>query len=320
MNRNIFCITLLTVSVLCPAISWGSGSVGSRIDAQTTTTTTTTTTVVSQTQTVVKKEKEWRPFKVCVLDFTSIDILGQKRFLDVRNQPIVIPAQSTLTPDDNAAMCAVMQGWVRMIDAEDNSRTNEANRTVQMDDNDFERAKALELYKKIVAGPSRPMVIGANYLSAYLGQYNDVFSCMDQSLILSAMYKLQDSKDFPKDYMINLARETGATHLIYGTVSDIRSGEKSFKGYGIETKTLVYELDVVVKMVDLVAQGTVYSNVYTGVYQIKLPAVGGETLSNDVFQLLMKSALQQAADDLYSVCKPGRKNKVTVTPLPENKK
>ena len=30
----------------------------------------------------------------------------------------------------------------------------------------------------------------------------------------------------------------------------------------------------------------------------------------------MTSALQQAAEDLYDVCRPGRKNKIKVTPLP----
>ena len=30
----------------------------------------------------------------------------------------------------------------------------------------------------------------------------------------------------------------------------------------------------------------------------------------------MKSALEQAAEDLYEVCREGRKNKVTVTPMP----
>ena len=29
----------------------------------------------------------------------------------------------------------------------------------------------------------------------------------------------------------------------------------------------------------------------------------------------MTSALEQAAEDLYDICRPGRKNKVTVTPL-----
>jgi len=30
----------------------------------------------------------------------------------------------------------------------------------------------------------------------------------------------------------------------------------------------------------------------------------------------MKSALEQAAEELYDVCREGRKNKVTVTPMP----
>ena len=30
----------------------------------------------------------------------------------------------------------------------------------------------------------------------------------------------------------------------------------------------------------------------------------------------MKSALEQAAEDFYEVCREGRKNKVTVTPMP----
>ncbi len=30
----------------------------------------------------------------------------------------------------------------------------------------------------------------------------------------------------------------------------------------------------------------------------------------------MKSALEQAAEDLFDVCREGRKNKVTVTPMP----
>ncbi len=34
-----------------------------------------------------------------------------------------------------------------------------------------------------------------------------------------------------------------------------------------ETKTTNYQLDVIIKMVDLVRQSTVYSNVYTGNYR-----------------------------------------------------
>ena len=282
-------------------------------EEQTTTTTTTTTTTV--TETVVKEKKTWSPFKVCVLDFTTADIEGQKRFLDQQNKPITIPPQSTLNDEDRQSINSVMQGFVRMIDAWDNTRTNTANRSAQTEDNAFNRTKALELYNKVVRGKSRPIVIGADYLAAYLGRHNDVFSCIGKDEMAAAMNKLRQDADFPQDFMIKLARETGATHLIYGTVSDLRTRHNAFKGYGIETKTTVYELDVIVKMVDLAAQHSAYSNVYTGTYREQRP-VSTSQIDDNIFQSLMKAALEQAAEDFYDACKPGRKNKVTVTPLP----
>ena len=115
--------------------------------------------------------------------------------------------------------------------------------------------------------------------------------------------------------MLRIAKETGATHLIYGTVSDIHSRTSSFSGYGINTNTSTYQLDVTVKMIDLAAQHSVYSNVYTGSYREQRP-VSTEAFDNNIYLTLMKSALEQAAEDLYDVCKEGRKNKVTVTPMP----
>ena len=267
------------------------------------------------TETVIKEKTKWSPFKVCVLDFTSLDIQGQKRFLNEKNKPINIPPQCTLNDADRKSMDNVMQGFVRMIDAWDNTKTNDANRDAQVDDNKFNRAKAIDLYNTTVKGEARPMVIGADYLTAYLGRHNDVFTCIDTSHMVAAMQKLQTARDFPKDFMLRLARETGATHLIYGTVSDMRTKTNSFKGYGIETKTTNYQLDVIIKMVDLAAQHTVYSNVYTGNYREQRP-ISGTQFDNNIFQNLMTSALEQAAEDLYDNCRPGRKNKIKVTPLP----
>ena len=275
----------------------------------------TTTTVITKTVIQEKEKIKWSPFRVCVLDFTSLDIQGQKRFLDQRNNPIVIPPQNTLNSEDHKTISSVMQGFVRMIDAWDNTRTNTANRAAQVDDNSFNRTKALELYNSVVKGQSRPLVIGADYLSAYLGRHNDVFSCLDTSQMAAAMGRLQQDPDFPRDFMLKLAKMTGATHLIYGTVSDLRKKSNSFKGYGIETSTTNYQLDVIVKMVDLAAQHTVYSNVYTGNYREQRP-VSTDQIDHNIFQNLMTSALEQAAEDLYDVCKPGRNNRVTVTPLP----
>ena len=275
----------------------------------------TTTTVITKTVIQEKEKIKWSPFRVCVIDFTSIDTQGQKRFLDQQNNQIVIPPQNTLNAEDRKSISSVMQGFVRMIDAWDNTRTNSANRHAQIDDNEFNRTKALELYNSVVKGQARPLVIGAEYLSAYLGRHNDVFSCLDASQMATAMNRLQRDPDFPRDFMLKLAKMTGATHLIYGTVSDLRKKSNSFKGYGIETSTTNYQLDVIVKMVDLAAQHTVYSNVYTGNYREQRP-VSTDQIDHDIFQNLMTSALEQAAEDLYDVCKPGRKNRVTVTPLP----
>lgn len=281
---------------------------------ETRTQTTTTTTVVTE-KTVTTEKTNWRPFKVCVLDFSTIDTAGQKRFLSEDNKPIVIPPRSTLTDEDRKSMDAVMQGYVRMIDAWDNTRTNNADRAAQIEDNAANRRKALDLYESVMKGPSRPMVIGAEYLSAYLGRHNDVFGCLDVSQVAAAMEKIRKEEDFPKDFMLRIAKETGATHLIYGTVSDLRTKSNSFSGYGIETKTTTYQLDVIVKMIDLAAQCSVYSNVYTGTYREQRP-ISGDQFDDNIFQSLMTSAMEEAAEDIYNVCKPGSKNKVTVTPMP----
>ena len=310
-------VTALTAAVLTASAAGLVSARGAETEKETTSTTTTTTTVITETVSTKEKTKkpEWKPFKVCVLDFNTIDIFGQQRFLDVQNKPIVIPPQSMLDDADHRSISAYMQGYVRMMDAYDVSSTNEANRDAQIEDNIFTREKALALFNTVMNGPSRPMVIGAEYLSAYLGRHSDVFGCMDISQVAAAMEKLRKQDDFPRDFMLRIAKETGATHLIYGTVSDLRSKRNSFSGYGITTSTTMFELDVIVKMIDLAAQHTVYSNVYTGAYREQRP-VGAGQIDNDIFQSLMKSALEQAAEDLYDVCREGRKNKVTVTPMP----
>lgn len=262
-----------------------------------------------------KNSKEWQPFRVCVLDFSSADIKGQQRLAAYQNAQIVIPPQNTLNDADRKSINSVMQGFVRMIDAWDNSMTNTSNRRAQTADNAFNRAHAIELYNTVINGESRPLVLGADYLSAYLGKHNDVFSCIDASRMTEAMNRLQREPDFPRDFMLRLAKETGATHLIYGTVSDLRAKSNSFKGYGIETMTTNYQLDVILKLVDLISQRTVYSRVYTGNYREQRP-VSGTQIDHNIFQSLMTAALEQAAEDLYEKCRPGQTDGITVTPMP----
>ena len=282
---------------------------------ETTTTTTTTKTVI--TERVVKEKPAWQKMKVCVMDFTTIDIEGHNRFLGVNNKPIVVPAQNMLNDEDHKTINGVMQGFVRMIDAWDNTRTNQANREGQEGDNAFTRDKALAIYAKTVEGQPRPIVIGADYLTAYLGRYTDVFACMAQNQLGTTMKKIRQQPDFPQDFMLKVAQATGATHLIYGTLSDIRTRENHFKGYGIETHTINYDMDVIIKVVDLVAKLTVFSNVYTSSYNARRP-VSNAQFDKAIYQNLMTSALQQAAEELYELCKPGDEIKIRPTPLPQN--
>ena len=260
------------------------------------------------------KPAETPRYRVCVLDFSTPDILGQKKLLDGRNSTIEIPPQSTLNDADRKSLNSITQGLVRLLDAWDNTKTNAANRAAQAGDNAFNRQKALELYDITVKGEARPVILGAEYLAARLGRHNDVFSCIDAQSVTGAMSRLRQSPDFPKDFLRKLAQETGATHLIYGTVSDLRTKINSFKGYGIETKNVTWELDVIVRMFDLAARRSVYSNVYTGRHSEQHPA-GGMTLDSSRFQTLMNSALEQAAEDLYQTCRNRGNKAVQVRPV-----
>ena len=122
--------------------------------------------------------------------------------------------------------------------------------------------------------------------------------------------------DFPKDFLLRIAQTTGATHLIYGTLSDLRSKTTSFQGYGITTKSTVYDLDVILKVVDLADQNIVYSKVYTGTVQEQDLSTGGLTVDGDRYRTMMKNALQEAAQDLYECFKPGPEQKIKVRPIP----
>ena len=60
-----------------------------------------------------------------------------------------------------------------------------------------------------------------------------------------------------------------------------------------------------------------FSNVYTSSYNERRP-VSNAQFDKAIYQNLMTSALQQAAEELYELCKPGEDNKIRPTPLPEN--
>ena len=94
-----------------------------------------------------------------------------------------------------------------------------------------------------------------------------------------------------------------------GQPLELRRMRKAFHG------AHTVDVEDAVKMVDLVTQQTVHANTYTGAYREQRP-ISGMQFDNNIFQTLMKSALQQAADELYEKCAPGRMNTIRVTPIP----
>ena len=244
------------------------------------------------------------PFKIGVLDFTSADVEGNKRFLDDQKQVLTIPAASTLNSEDRQSIHPVMQGFVRMIDAWGTVKNTDPVRTVEVAEYQRQVMQQRELYQRTVHGESRPMIIGADYLRAELGQYPAIFSTIEPAALTAAMAKLTTAPDFPAAFPQRLTGLTGATHLIRGTVSDLRRQTVIFRGYGIETKTVVYQLDLILQMFDLSRGATVYSGTYTAELRERQP-LSGAVITDNHFQRLLTMAVKQGAADFAAACRPG---------------
>ena len=221
-----------------------------------------------------------KPWIVCVLDFASAN---------------------TSSSEKNKAHASSEHNVPNEI--------HEANYKAEIDTNTFNRQKSKESLSAFIKEQKRSTVIGAEYLEAYLSKHSGDFVCLDRTQVSAQLKKFQSKQDFPADFFQKISEETGATHLIYGMVSDITTKESSFDGYGISSKITTSSLDVVIKVVDLSLQKIIHIGIYTGEYRTQ--AVNGqkEELSN-VFQYLMKDALKKAADDIYQFALSEEQNKI----------
>lgn len=243
----------------------------------------------------VKAEKR-KPIRVGVLDFTTLDMKGQS----ILNRPDIklnMPVQESLNSGERKSVNSIMQGFVKLLDAWSNIKNTDADRELQTSNIKFKYEQDKALYQTVVKGEQRPVLFGAEYLNSYLGESPAFFQCIESSVITSSMVKLQSAPDFPKELLPRLARETHATHLIYGNVSDIRKKSKTVTAYRVTTSSTEYELDLLIRLFDLNEQATVYSTVVTGVYKIRSQS-RGEMITSDIFQELLKSATKQAAEKI----------------------
>ncbi len=251
---------------------------------------------------------------LCVLDFSCIDIEGLKLLPSTGGQSIIVPSQNSLNTEDRRSINSVMQGLIRLMDSWDNSKTNEVNRIIQLDDIILHRDAALEVYKKITSGPQRSLVLGAEYLTGYLGEQTPPINCTDSNIVTAAMLKLQQDPDFPLNFQAKLAADTGVTHLVYGSVGDISYTAKVTEYYGIKRESVTYRLPITIKVVDLARQYTVFSKTYESTYTEKQP-FNGLIIESNIYGKLMQNILRQVASDIAQASLPGDDQLISVKPI-----
>jgi hypothetical protein len=207
-------------------------------------------------------------------------------------------ANATLTDADRVSANSVMLGLVLLAEAEDTAATNSVNRLSQIQDNEFARAKAIAEYEQKIKEGVRNVVIGADLLCGELGNKPELFAFVDKDRFNKAAAAVLEKDELPENYLAELAGVTGATHAVYGTVSDLRTSVKKFTGYGITTENTLYELDLIIKVLDLNSGRIIYAKTSTG----KVKVTNNDNVvcasSSDNFALALNDAVRQAGKEL----------------------
>ena len=292
-EKTVTTETTVTTEKTPPSSSTTTETTVSQNNSTTTQKTVTTEKIVVTEKTVVTQKESAKP-RIAVFPFTTIDIQGQ-HFRDFTDRTVPVAPQNSLNDAELGAVDEVMLGYVKLVDAEE-ERTRRAHDRARLDaENDRNLARQNELADKLLKTPQRAVVIGAAYMEAALGNYDSV-ELVDRKDIYKAYRDMSERQAgaLPRTLPEALQIE-GATHVLYGTVADFRAAGNEYSGYGINTKTFVYELDVMIKIVDLKTNRIAFSGVFTG--QSREFYLDGQkaVLDNGRFETLMKSAVAQAA-------------------------
>jgi len=292
-EKTVTTETTVTTEKTPPSTTTTTETTVSKNDTVTTQKTVTTEKIVVTEKTVVTEKESAKP-RIAVFPFTTIDIQGQ-HFRDFTDRTVPVTPQNSLNEAELGAVDEVMLGYVKLVDAEE-ERTRRAHDRKRLDaENDRNLARQNELADKLLKTPERAVVIGSAFMEAALGNYNSV-ELADRGDIYKACRDMTERqagklpRTLPEALQIH-----GATHVLYGTVADFRAAGNEYSGYGINTKSLVFELDVMIKIVELKTNRIVFSGVFTG--QSREFYLDGQkaVIDNGRFETLMKSAVAQAA-------------------------
>ncbi len=261
-----------------------------------------------------QKTERVKPFKIAVLDFTCIDIQGQK-FYQFQPAPPAAQPEESLNAADRFSISRRMQGWVKMLDAQTAKWLNQHETLRSEAENDRAALRRKMLGDKILNSPRRNIVIGAEYLIADLGRYPETMVPVNRANIDRALAEIDFGMEMTSDLktLSEFNRVSGADYLLYVTVADFQTRERKFKGFGIETNSREYVLDMVYKLVDLHNGDVVASGVVSSIKkELKTPYL--EEINSDYFKDLMKNGSAKIAEELnrrieeITSAKPGNNN------------
>lgn len=238
--------------------------------------------------------------KLAVLDFMITDLAAEK-YLHFTEKKDTAKPQETLNDADRKSIDPVMQGFVRMIDAEDEhqARANRRDRLNMTNDREWAKRDHWRALLTLTA-QGRSAVVASDLLAAYLGEHRDLFTVVDRKNIEDLLRETSVGRSGTVDAnsVALVQKMTGATHFVYGIVMDLAREDQKFSGYGIKTDNICYRVEVLVKIVDIRTMEVVFSRTFTG-SMTELRTAFAQYENSALFNDLMKMALQQADSAIY---------------------
>jgi hypothetical protein len=145
----------------------------------------------------------------------------------------------------------------------------------------------------------RAVILASDMLAAELSKHPEIGELVDRRTIEESVSEMnfQNSGLVANNAVIKLGELTGATHLIFGIVSDYSKKVVTQMSYGTPSKSIKHSLDLTVKIVDIKTNKLTYATTVTSEIN-ELSAGGGSEYDTGLMKKLLKTAVVDATSDI----------------------
>ncbi len=165
---------------------------------------------------------------------------------------------------------------------------------------------------------NRQILLGADYLSAYLSAY-PIFKVVDRINLKKILREKGLLENFNPSEAEKIGQLVGATHIICVTVSDPQIKVSHYKGYGIEINKLIYSIDSIVKVINTKNSYIDFGDEVKTVHTIKLTNYSTQEVDLNVIQTLIRENAKEIAKKIYKKFEEKGKKELPVA-LPQKPK